>query len=62
MCVCVDNILIKLYLTPIKLISMLADLCGSEFVLPAVDAVLEGFLVGREGHALRHDDVVVEEL
>lgn len=33
-----------------------------ELALPGADAVLKGLLEGREGHALGHGDVVVQEL
>lgn len=37
-------------------------LSHSELALPAVDAALKGFLEGWEGHALCHDNVVVQQL
>lgn len=33
-----------------------------ELALPGVDARLKDFLEGGEGHALRHDDVVIQQL
>ena len=38
------------------------DLGGAQLSLPLADAVLERLLVGTERHALRHHDVVVEQL
>ena len=38
------------------------DLGGAQFALPGGDTVLKGLLVWREGHALCHDDVVVQQL
>lgn len=37
-------------------------LSHSELALPGVDAALEGFLEGWEGHALCHDNVVIQQL
>ncbi len=37
-------------------------LSHSELALPGVDASLKGFFERREGHALRHDNVVIQQL
>jgi hypothetical protein len=42
---------------------LLEDLADErELLLPLDDALLEGLLVGAEGHRLGHDNVVVEHL
>lgn len=37
-------------------------LCGSQLALPGTDAVLKWFFERWEGHALCHDDVVIQQL
>lgn len=43
-------------------LGMCMYLSHSELALPGADAALKGFFEGREGHTLRHDNVVIQQL